>query len=229
MTAQAFRRDALLFEIDGAVRLDRAALSILPDLDVLAARYPADRAGMRLHGNPALTALVQPGSILQRLVAPRLGDAARAVRAILFDKSSATNWALGWHQDRTIAVRARHDVAGFGSWTIKAGIPHVAPPFALLERILTMRVHLDDVPEDNAPLIVSPGSHRLGLIAEDAIGDSVVRCGTALCLAERGDVWLYSTPILHTSDRAVGNARRRVLQLDFSADDLPAPLEWFGA
>jgi ectoine hydroxylase-related dioxygenase (phytanoyl-CoA dioxygenase family) len=227
VTAQALRRDALSFGIDGAVRLDRAALSILPELDALAERYPADRAGTRLHADPALTALVAPDGILQRIAGEKLEDT-RAVRAILFDKSPATNWALGWHQDRTIAVKARHEVEGFGPWTVKAGIAHVAPPFTLLERMVTMRVHLDDVPEDNAPLLVAPGSHLLGLVSESEIGTAIARCGTSACLAERGDVWLYATPILHASDRANCSARRRVLQIDFAAEALPPPLEWLG-
>jgi hypothetical protein len=228
MTAQALRRDALSFEIDGAVRLDRAALSILPELDALAARCPADRAGTRLQGDPALTTLVVAGSLLQRTAAEKLSGGARAVRAILFDKSPATNWALGWHQDRTIAVKARHEVEDFGPWTVKVGITHVAPPFALLERMITMRVHLDDVPQDNAPLLVAPGSHRLGFVPEREMGAAIARCGTAACLAARGDVWLYRTPILHASERAQCAARRRILQIDFANEELPPPLQWLG-
>jgi len=228
MTARALRRDALSFDIDGAVRLDRAALSILPELDALAVSCPADRAGTRLCGDPALTPLVAPGSPLHGIAAAQLGADARAVRAILFDKSPAMNWALGWHQDRTIAVKARSEVAGYGPWTVKAGIAHVAPPFDLLERMVTMRVHLDDVGGDNAPLLIAPGSHRLGLVPEQAMDEAVARCGCYACVAKRGDVWVYATPILHASDRARVAARRRVLQIDFCAEALPPPLAWLG-
>ena len=125
------------------------------------------------------------------LAADALGALApgrRAVRAILFDKSDAANWALGWHQDRTIAVRERVEVAGFGPWSVKQGLQHVEPPFAVIEAMLTMRVHLDDVPGDNAPLLIAPGSHRLGRIPESEIDAAVKRCGTAQCLAAAGDV-----------------------------------------
>ena len=37
-----------------------------------------------------------------------------AVRAILFDKTGDANWTVPWHQDRSIAVATRIDVAGFG-------------------------------------------------------------------------------------------------------------------
>ena len=47
-------------------------------------------------------------------------------------------------------------------------------------------------------------------------------------LAFARDVWLYATPILHASEAAARPLRRRVLQIDFSADALPAPLRWLG-
>jgi len=54
------------------------------------------------------------------------------------------------------------------------------------------------------------------------------RCGTVACLAEKGDVWLYATPIVHASAAAAGSGRRRVLQVDFSASALPGGLDWLG-
>jgi hypothetical protein len=41
-------------------------------------------------------------------------------------------------------------------------------------------------------------------------------------------VTVPATPILHASDLAQAPARRRVLQVDYAASDLPAGLEWFG-
>jgi hypothetical protein len=197
---------------------DVAALTALLSL-------PQDRPGARLGTTPGLAALLGPtDGIAHSLLDP----SARAVGAKLFDKSLARNWALGWHQDRTIPVRERRDVDGFGQWTIKAGIAHCVPPLIFLERSLTLRVHLDSVNRANAPLLVAPGSHRLGAVAESDIAAVVSRFGARACLAEAGDVWAYSTPILHASDRADAPARRRVLQLLYSADTLPDRLEWLG-
>jgi ectoine hydroxylase-related dioxygenase (phytanoyl-CoA dioxygenase family) len=150
------------------------------------------------------------------------------VRALLFNKTPERNWALGWHQDRTIPVRKRIETPGFAHWTIKSGIQHVEPPFALLERMLTLRVHLDPVGPANAPLLVAAGSQRLGKIPEQDITPIVQRLGTHACLAERGDIWLYATTILHASEAAEEPKSRRVLQVDYSADTLPPPLEWLG-
>jgi ectoine hydroxylase-related dioxygenase (phytanoyl-CoA dioxygenase family) len=157
-----------------------------------------------------------------------LGNAARPVRAILFNKSPDANWSLAWHQDRTICVRERREVAGFGPWTVKSGMIHVAPPFDLLSRMVTLRAHLDDVPATNAPLLIAPGSHKYGRVAVHDVEGVVERCGTVSCLADAGDIWLYATPILHASDAASKPSSRRVLQVDFAAEDLPFGLEWLG-
>jgi ectoine hydroxylase-related dioxygenase (phytanoyl-CoA dioxygenase family) len=146
----------------------------------------------------------------------------------MFDKSLETNWALGWHQDRTISVRARIEVDGYGPWTVKAGSVHVEPPFSIIRQMITLRLHLDDVDQDNAPLLIAPGSHNIGRIPASEIETTVTQLGSHPCLAKAGDVWAYSTGILHASDKAARPRRRRVLQVDFSAENLPGGLEWLG-
>ncbi len=213
---------------DGAEHWPGAALASLAEIEHAIADQPSDQAGIRLTGQPILVDLLCANGAIGGLVARRMGAEARPVRMILFDKSAATNWALGWHQDRTIIVRRRLAVDGFGPWTIKAGLHHVAPPVELLARMITLRIHLDPVPAANAPLLVAPGSHRLGRVPEGEITRTVARCGVRACLAETGDIWAYSTPILHASDAAAEPRRRRVLQVDYAAEDLPGGLEWLG-
>ncbi len=215
------------FERDGAAHLAGAAAPFLTRLRALAGILPADRAGLRLHGVDGLAELLAPDA-LGATAADYLGPTARPVRAICFDKSAANNWALGWHQDRTIAVRRRADVAGYGPWSTKQGLLHVEPPFDVIEAMVMLRIHLDPVPEDNAPLLIAPGSHRLGRIPEGEIAAAVAACGTAMCLAEAGDVWAYRTPILHASAASTATGDRRVLQVDYTTFGLPAPLEWLG-
>lgn len=209
-------------EEHGAAHYPGAAAPFLDALERVVAGLPQEQAGVRLHKVAGLADLLAPEA-LGVLPAGR-----RPVRAILFDKSDAANWALGWHQDRTLAVRERAEVQGFGPWSVKAGMVHVEPPFAFIERMLTVRVHLDAVDTDNAPLLIAPRSHRLGRIPEPEIDAVVARCGVRECLAGRGDAWLYATPILHASAAASAPRHRRVLQVDFSAERLPPPLEWLG-
>jgi ectoine hydroxylase-related dioxygenase (phytanoyl-CoA dioxygenase family) len=183
------------------------------------------RSGIRLDRVEGLADLVEPVSAIAR---ERLGAAANPVRAVLFDKSPQHNWALGWHQDRTIALRERIALPGFDQWAIKSGILHAVPPFHFLERMLTARIHLDPADADNAPLRIAPASHRLGPIPEDRIAAVVEQCGEMECLADSGDLWLFATPILHASARASVPRRRRVLQILYSADRLPGSLRWLG-
>lgn len=205
--------------------LDRSTLAALER--VLASQAP-DVAGVRLFGVEGLLAFLATDGPIGSLAARRMGEMVRPVRAILFDKTASRNWSLAWHQDRVVAVRDRREVEGFGPWTRKHGALHVAPPFELLAGMLTLRVHLDPVPQTNAPLLIAPGSHRFGKIQEADVAEVVGKCGVAMCLAEAGDVWIYATPILHASERASVTTRRRVLQVDYAVSELPGELQWLG-
>lgn len=216
-------------EADGAERIGAALdATALQDLCAVLADQPSDQAGVRLFNVEGLSGWLAADGRIGALAAARMPAGAQPVRAILFDKTLCQNWALPWHQDRVIAVREKVKIEGFGPWTRKHGALHVQPPFDLLSRMITLRVHLDPVPETNAPLIVALGSHRLGRITETDVPAAAARCGEALCLADAGDVWLYATPILHASRRAQTPGHRRVLQVDYSADGLPGGLEWLG-
>lgn len=182
--------------------------------------------GRRITRLGALAPFLTGSGAIAELAVRLAGRSMRPVRAIAFDKSPDANWALGWHQDRTINVAARAEVAGYGPWTIKQGSPHVQPPFDVIATMLTLRIHLDPVTPDNAPLEIALGSHRQGYIAEPDVAATIAESPLATCLAAPGDVWAYATPILHASQRSRGTARRRVVQVDFSAAELPAPLAW---
>jgi hypothetical protein len=223
------RHDALAFAKDGALRLREVlGTADLEGLEDAIAGLPPDQAGIRLYGIPGLRTFLESSGLIGRVAASVLGERAQPVRAILFDKTAFNNWGLPWHQDRTIAVTHRLEVAGFGPWTVKSGLLHVAPPFDVLAGMVTLRVHLDPVPEANAPLMIAPGSHRFGQIPESELKSVVQKYGTFVCLAEAGDIWLYSTPIVHCSEAARDPVHRRVLQVDFAIGALPGGLNWLG-
>jgi hypothetical protein len=220
---------ALRVNPDGA-ELHRAAISNadLVVLRALADTAVAGRSGARVFGDASLSEMLSPDGAVGRIAAALLGDAALPVRAILFDKTAETNWSVPWHQDRTIAVRARREVAGFGPWSIKGGVTHVEPPFEIISRMITIRVHLDDCDDDNALLLIVPGSHRLGRVPARQAAVIARDCGYCVCRAKAGDAWVYATPIIHASDRAERPARRRVLHIDYAGAQLPGGLEWLG-
>ncbi len=216
------------FATDGA-RLFKGALKpCMGELEAALVGLASDAAGVRIRGVEPLRPLLASDGYIGAIAAKVLGAASKPVRAIVFNKTPEKNWSLGWHQDRTICVKQKLEVPGFGPWTVKHGMNHVEPPFDLLARMVTLRAHLDDVPAINAPLLIAPGSHALGRIAECDIKKVVRGCGTRTCIAEAGDVWLYATPILHASHAASEPGNRRVLQVDFAAELLPNGLEWLG-
>lgn len=166
------------FAKNGARLLKGAILPCINDLKAAIGGYSKEQAGVRLHGIRALGPLLDINGTIGAIAGKALGKSARPVRAILFNMSADTNWSLAWHQDRTVCVKERREAPGFGPWTVKSGLNHVAPPFDLLTRMVTLRVH--------------------------------------------------ATPILHASEAASEPMSRRVLQVDFAADDLPYGLEWLG-
>ncbi|MBI2260484.1 MAG: phytanoyl-CoA dioxygenase family protein [Caulobacterales bacterium] len=221
--------DSAAFERDGALRFERQLTAAdLETLKSLADERAAERPGRRIAGDPRLTELLSPSGRVGRIAAGLTSYRARPVRAIIFDKTANANWSVAWHQDRTIPVKERLDVEGFGPWSIKDGLLHVAPPFEVLARMATLRVHLDAVESDNAPLRIAVGSHRLGRVAAGDAGTRAAGAPQQVCLAEAGDIWAYRTPILHASDRAVTTGRRRVLQVDYADFNLPEGLKWRG-
>lgn len=92
---------------------------------------------------PAI-AEVAAGAPVRGVVEDVLGRSARVVRGLFFDKTPEANWTVPWHQDRSIAVRDRLEVEGYGPWSVKAGVVHVQPPAEVLRAMLTIRIHLDD-------------------------------------------------------------------------------------
>lgn len=183
-------------------------------------------AGLRNLLDLLAVAEVARGCVLTDLVAPILGPDAFAVRAILFDKTPDANWKVTWHQDLTIAVRERREVPGFTSWSEKAGVSHVQPPVSILANMLAVRLHLDDCGLDNGPVRVLPGSHLHGRIAEPDIPGWRQRVAEVVCTVPRGGVLLMRPLLLHASSPATSPSRRRVLHIEYAANELPGGLEW---
>ncbi len=165
---------------------------------------------------------------IQEIIAAILGLGAFAVRALFFDKTPTANWNLPWHQDVTVAVKERRDAAGFGPWTLKAGIHHVHAPACLLERMVTIRIHLDACDPENGPMRVLPGSHAHGRLLPAQVNEWAAR-GSELevdCLVPSGGAVLMRPLILHCSAAATVTGHRRVIHLEYAAEDLPPGMDW---
>jgi ectoine hydroxylase-related dioxygenase (phytanoyl-CoA dioxygenase family) len=163
---------------------------------------------------------------VRELVETVLGSECFPVRGILFDKIPGANWKVPWHQDVTIAVQERIDVEGFGPWSIKADVLHVQPPTAVLERMLSVRLHLDPCGQANGALRVVPGSHLYGRIPEDQIPSVRRAVSENVCAVGVGGALLMRPLLLHASSPSRTPQHRRVIHLDFAAVQLPAGMSW---
>ncbi len=228
---QPFDLDA--FQRDGYA-LIRAALTPT-QVAALIASLPAGFTAKQHYGvrdlmrqAPQVRALAESSPYID-IVRRLLGDAARPVRSVFFDKIPQANWSVPWHQDTSIAVATRADLPGFGVWSEKQGVPHVEPPLPYLEGMVTLRLHLDGADRDNGALRVVPGSHRHGRIAAADLLAMVEREAVAECEVAAGDLLVMRPLLLHASRKSQRPEHRRVIHLEYSAMQLPVPLRWHEA
>ena len=174
------------------------------------------KAGARISQNGLAPTLSKLSNLL----------AAAPVRIVAFNKSEGANWAVPWHQDRIVAVEAKHDVSGFSNWSQKAGVWHAEPPLNVLENILFVRVHLDDTDADAGAMEIARGSHLEGKVAAADAAEMAARYPLEICTAKRGDVLVLKMLTLHRSGVAKIAKSRREVRIDFAASELPKPLKW---
>lgn len=213
------------FQIIDSV-LDRATITrlceALTDSGTASVRGESVYARRNLLGVPAVA-----DAALDPRVLALTGEATLPVRAIFFDKVPGANWHVGWHQDRAIAVAERKALPGWGPWSVKAGVVHVLPPAAILERIVTVRLHLDHCDETNGPLRVLPGSHAHGILTNTQIAKLRAECAEVVCTVPLGGALVMVPLLLHASSAAQSPGHRRVLHLEFAPPGLlPEGLTW---
>ncbi|HEY3329470.1 MAG TPA: phytanoyl-CoA dioxygenase family protein [Capsulimonadaceae bacterium] len=166
---------------------------------------------------------------LRSLVEPVIGADARPVRAILFDKTPDSNWKVPWHQDLSIAVRSRVDTPGYGPWSVKAGVVHVQPPVEILERMVTLRLHLDDCGPDNGQVRVIAGSHRLGKLPATEASRIGLESASDTFDLPIGGILMMRPLLLHASSPSTAPSHRRIVHIEYASRDLPGELDWYEA
>src|SRR4051812_985872 len=172
------------------------------------------RAGIRhvLHHPAVVTFAVNPQ--LVQIASSALGRKAHPFRATLFDKSRTANWLVAWHQDTALPLRDKRDLPGWGPWSQKDGIHYAHAPAYALERMVALRVHLDDSSADNGPLRVIPGTHRRGVLSDEEVSEIAASSQPVDCVIGRGGVIAMRPLIIHASSKSVGAMPRRVLHIE---------------
>lgn len=133
---------------DAGYALHEAVLSA-PDIHALIGRIaahsiPRSRAGARhILGCPPIGAVARDARLLA-IASAWLKAPARPFKATLFDKNPDSNWLVAWHQDTALPMASPAAKVGWGPWSLKEGIHYAHAPAAVLERVIALRLHLDD-------------------------------------------------------------------------------------
>lgn len=149
-----------------------------------------------------------------------------AVQCTLFDKSPDKNWLVALHQDLSIPVSSRVDSPECSGWSEKEGRLYVQPPVSVLERLVVVRLHIDDCPAESGALRVVPQSHMQGRV--DASQADALRQlhGETVVPVAQGGVLVMRPLLLHASSKVTSATPRRVLHFLFGPPSLPLGLEW---
>ena len=151
-------------------------------------------------------------SIARRFV----GASAVPFRATLFDKSPDSNWLIVWHQDTALPLGERRDVTGWGPWSIKAGVAYAHAPAAALERVVALRLSLDDSGPDNGPLRVLPGTQSRGVLTDAEVAVLADEIQSVDCCVDAGGVVVMRPLLVHASSKARSDRPRRVLHIEYA-------------
>jgi len=172
---------------------------------------------------PASTDLIFNNK-LKKIIREIFGEDYFLVKSIYFDKPETSNWFVSYHQDLTISVDQKAEIAGFGPYTRKHNQFAVQPPLNILESNFTIRIHLDNTNEENGALKVISNSHSKGIYRPENIDWSIEK--ELSCNVTGGSVMIMKPLLLHSSNRTTNNQKRRVIHLEFSNRILPKELKW---
>ncbi|MEQ1798331.1 MAG: phytanoyl-CoA dioxygenase family protein [Lacibacter sp.] len=161
---------------------------------------------------------------LKAILKELLGDRYFVVKSIYFDKPQTSNWYVSYHQDLTVSVDRKLELAGFEFWTTKQNQFAVQPPLDILQNIVTVRIHLDETNEDNGALKIIPKSHLKGIYRPETIDWTIE--SEVSCNVSKGGIMLMKPLLLHSSGRTTNNKQRRVIHIEFSNQELPTQLNW---
>ncbi|RLS38834.1 MAG: hypothetical protein DWH78_05865 [Planctomycetota bacterium] len=126
----------------------------------------------------------------------------------------------------SIAVKQRHELDGYQAWTKKAGVQCVQPPRNVMNQVLALRLHLDDCRAENGALKVLPGTHRDVPLGTAEIEQLAGAGSEVVCEVPAGGAILMNPLLFHASSPMNRPGHRRVIHLEFTAMELPPPLEW---
>jgi ectoine hydroxylase-related dioxygenase (phytanoyl-CoA dioxygenase family) len=176
-----------------------------------------NRAGIRHALGIVPVAQVARDQKLLAIAKEILGEEALPIRATLFDKSPLANWLVVWHQDTALPMRQRREQVGWGPWSVKDGVNYAHAPARALEKVLALRVHLDDSTASNGSLRVLPCTHKLGVLSDDRIHGLARQTAPVSCIVPRCGVLAMRPLLIHASSKSASEDPRRVLHIEYAS------------
>lgn len=210
-----------------STQVDRDGYAIIPNVlsseeihklasDLESSDLRRSRAGVRhMLGNPAIMQVANDPRLLG-MAQSVLGEDAVPFKATLFDKSPDANWLITWHQDTALPLVERNETEGWGPWSMKEGVNYAHAPAKALNRVLAIRLHLDDSTEENGPLRVLPGTHSFGVLTDEQVERNVAERSPVHCTVGEGGIIIMKPLIIHASSKSRSTLSRRVLHMEYS-------------
>ena len=182
---------------------------------------PRTRAGVR-HAmrSPAVARTANDPRMLD-IARKILGPAAIPFRATLFEKLPDSNWLVAWHQDTALPLQERREASGWGPWSIKDGVNYAHAPAKALEKVVALRLHLDDSILNNGPLRVLPATHTKGVLTDEEIFSIAAQTSNVDCLMPIGGIVAMRPLVIHASSKSQTENPRRVLHIEY-AENMPS-------
>jgi ectoine hydroxylase-related dioxygenase (phytanoyl-CoA dioxygenase family) len=175
------------------------------------------RAGIRhLMGIPGVSRIAHQENVLA-IVNGILGEGAIPFRATLFDKSPLSNWLVMWHQDTALPLLDKKESEGWGPWSVKDGVTYAHAPAKALEKVLAVRLHLDDSKLHNGPLRILPGTHNAGVLTDEEVHKLSGNVQAVECQVPAGGAILMRPLAVHASSKSTSEEPRRVIHIEYAA------------
>jgi ectoine hydroxylase-related dioxygenase (phytanoyl-CoA dioxygenase family) len=104
---------------------------------------------------------------------------------------------------------------GWGPWSVKDDVIYAHAPAQTSEKVLALRLHLDDSDGDNGPLRILPGTHVSGVLTDQKIHQLSEAIEPRECHAAAGSVIAMRPLVAHASSKSRSDAPRRVLHIEY--------------
>jgi hypothetical protein len=143
---------------------------------------------------------------------------------ILINLRVQNGGGVKYHQDRRIIVDKKIDSKVFNDWFEEKDQLMVRAPTEVLQKIVTIRIHLDDTDITNGSLQVIEGSHKKGIYNPELINlntDKEINCDVP-----RGGIMVMSPLLMHQSLPSTNYLKRRVIHFDVTNISLTEGLCW---